>query len=85
VRGKLAGGLVPKRGVTLSFQWRDGKKWRTFTQFRSDRKGAFRYSYRFKRTFRPTTYRFRVVVGAGQVDYPYAASTSNQVKVRVAP
>jgi hypothetical protein len=83
--GKLAGGLVPKRGVVLMLQWRDGARWRTFTQLRSNRQGAYRFRYRFKRTFRPTTYTFRVQVGSGQVDYPYVASASNRVKVRVAP
>jgi hypothetical protein len=85
LRGQLAGGNVPKRGVVLSVQWRDGKKWRPFAQVRTDRKGDFHYAYRFTRTTRPVDYRLRVRIGNGQVDYPYIAAASKPVKVRVAP
>jgi hypothetical protein len=85
LRGKLAGGEVPKRGVTLAVQWKDGKRWRPFAQIKTTRKGTFTYAYRFTRTSRKLTYQLRVQVAKGQVDYPYVATASKRVKVIVAP
>ena len=47
-------------------------------------RGKFTARYTFKRTFRPTTYRFRAVLPSDP-NFPYAAATSNQVRVRVVP
>jgi hypothetical protein len=84
LRGKLAGGLVPGRGVHLAVQWKDGRRWRPFAQIKTDRTGAFRYAYRFTRTTRKVTYRLRVQVVKGQVDYPFGAVASKAVRVTVA-
>ena len=83
--GRLAGGLVPRRGVTLAVQWKDGRRWRPFAQIRTDRRGAFRYAYRFTRTHGRVVYALRVQITKGQVDYPFAAVSSRTVKVTVAP
>jgi hypothetical protein len=83
--GKLAGGLVPSRGVTLAVQWKDGRRWRPFAQIRTNRKGEFRYAYKFTRTGRKVAYRLRVQVMKGQVDYPFEAAASKPVRVTVAP
>jgi hypothetical protein len=83
--GKLAGGLVPSRGVTLAVQWKDGKRWRPFAQIKTNRSGAFRYAYRFTRTGRKVAYRLRVQVIKGQIDYPFVAVASKPVRVTVAP
>jgi hypothetical protein len=85
LRGSLAGGLVPKRGVNLSMQWKDGKRWRPFAQIKSNRKGVFSYAYRFTRSNRPVTYALRAQVVKGQVDYPFVGTASKAVKVTVAP
>jgi hypothetical protein len=85
LKGTLAGGLVPKRGVTLAVQWKDGKHWRPFAQIKANHKGAFKYAYKFTRTTKKVTYRLRVQVAKGQVDYPFQAPTSKTVKVTVAP
>jgi hypothetical protein len=84
LRGKLLGGEVPKRGVTMAVQWRDGMRWRPFAQIRTTRTGAFRYAYRFTRTRGKITYALRVQVSKGQVDYPYLPVASKAVKVTVA-
>jgi hypothetical protein len=84
LRGKLAGGEVPARGVTLAVQWKDGYRWRPFAQIKSNRKGSFTYAYRFTRTRGKITYALRVQVTKGQVDYPYLATASKPVKVTVA-
>jgi hypothetical protein len=84
LRGTLRGGEVPTRGVTLAVQWKDGHRWRPFAQIKSNRKGAFRYAYKFTRTSGKITYALRVQVTKGQVDYPYLATASKPVKVTVA-
>jgi hypothetical protein len=85
LKGALAGGLIPRRGVNLAVQWKDGKRWRPFAQIKTNAKGAFKYAYRFTRTNRRVVYRLRVQVGSGQVDYPYVATASKTIKVTVAP
>jgi len=84
LRGALAGGEVPSRGVTLAVQWKDGHRWRPFAQIKTNRKGAFSYAYKFTRTAGKITYALRVQVDKGQVDYPYLATASKPVKVTVA-
>jgi hypothetical protein len=84
LRGALRGGEVPARGVTLAVQWKDGHRWRPFAQIKTNRKGSFRYAYKFTRTSGKITYALRVQVTKGQVDYPYLATASKPVKVIVA-
>jgi hypothetical protein len=85
LRGTLAGGAIPKRGVSLAVQWKDGKRWRPFAQIKTDRNGAFKYAYRFTRTTKTVTYALRVQIVKGQLDYPYVATVSKTTKVSVAP
>jgi hypothetical protein len=84
LRGALAGGEVPARGVTLAVQWKDGRRWRPFAQIKTNRKGTFAYAYKFTRTKGKIAYALRVQVTKGQVDYPYVATASKAVKVIVA-
>jgi hypothetical protein len=84
--GTLVGGHVPKRGVALAVQWKDGKRWRTFGQIRAKgSKGAFHYRYRFTRTNYSVRYRLRVTMIKGQVDYPFVATSSKSISVVVRP
>lgn len=83
--GRLAGGYVPRRGVTLAVQWRDGRRWRPFAQIRTDRHGNFRYAYRFTRTNRLVAYQLRVEVTRGQLDYPFLPAASAAVRLLVGP
>jgi hypothetical protein len=85
LRGKLAGGEIPTRGVALAVQWKDGKKWRPFAQIKTNRKGAFAYAYKFTRTKKSVRYQLRVQITKGQVDYPYVPVASKAVKVKVKP
>jgi 5-hydroxyisourate hydrolase-like protein (transthyretin family) len=85
LRGRLLGGYVPRRGVTLNVQWKDGQRWRPFAQIKTNRKGSFSYAYRFTRTTRPVTYTLRVQATKGQLDYPFLPVASNAVKVTVMP
>jgi hypothetical protein len=85
LRGALAGGLIPTRGVNLAVQWKDGKRWRPFAQIRTDRRGAYKYAYQFTRTTKKVVYRLRIQVSTGQLDYPFEATVSKTVGVSVAP
>ncbi|WP_445149327.1 hypothetical protein [Baekduia sp. Peel2402] len=85
LRGRLLGGYVPRRGVTLTVQWKDHNRWRPFAQIKTTKKGSFSYAYRFTRTNRPITYTLRVQATKGQLDYPFLPVASNPVKVTVMP
>lgn len=85
LRGRLLGGYVPRRGVTLNVQWKDRGRWRPFAQIKSNGNGGFSYAYRFTRTNRPVTYTLRVQATKGQLDYPFQPVASNAVKVTVMP
>ncbi len=49
---------------------------------RTDKRGRFRFSYRFLRSFAPFTYRFRARL-IRQASYPYASGSSRIVIVRI--
>ena len=84
--GTVAGGPYPKQGVTLDVEVQEGRHWKIFDQVVANRKGQFRYSYRFRLTEEPTTYTFRVALpDTGAQDYPYTHGASNTVKVHVNP
>jgi hypothetical protein len=85
LRGQLLGGHVPRRGVTLTVQWRDRHRWRPFAQIKTNRKGTFSYAYRFTRSRTRITYALRVQVSKGQLDYPFQPVASNAIKVTVGP
>lgn len=74
--GRVAGGHVPRRGVTVELQWRDGLRWRPVATMTSDRRGRFSYHYRFSSRARGFRYSFRAVVAKGQVDYPFTPGRS---------
>lgn len=79
--GRISGGTVP-RGKLVQLQVRVGRAWRTFAVVRTRARGGFRHRYRFTRTRRTTTYRFRALVPAER-GYPYAGARSPGVRVRV--
>lgn len=90
--GRLLGGYVPPTGRRLELQvWTKppGKKAGFYTvpldkPIRTTKTGAFKAAYKFTRTFRARTYRFRISVPA-QADHPFAAGVSREVKIRVRP
>jgi hypothetical protein len=84
--GTISGGPYPRQGVGLVAEVKEGRRWRNFDQIITNRKGGFRYSYRFHATTEPTIYTFRVALpDTGAQGYPYTPGASNQVEVRVAP
>jgi hypothetical protein len=86
--GTVTGGPYPRQGVTLDVEVQEGRGWKIFDQVVANRKGKFRYSYRFHATNESTTYRFLVALpDSGSGSYPYTPSgaASNTVQVHVNP
>jgi hypothetical protein len=80
-RGRLRGGGVPAGGKPVILEARSpGGRWLQFRVVRSDARGRFRASYRF-RFAGPATYEFRVLCEP-ESDYPFARGHSKVVRVR---
>ena len=78
--GRLHGGPVPPDGKQLVLEARSpGSAWLEFDVIRSDARGRFHASYRFKFPG-PAEYQFRVL-SEPESDYPFAAGASNVVGV----
>jgi hypothetical protein len=79
-RGRLLGGPIPAGGKQLVLEARSpGSPWLEFDVIRTDARGRYRASYRFKFPG-PADYRFRVL-SEPESDYPFAAGSSNVVRV----
>jgi hypothetical protein len=79
-RGRLRGGPIPRGGKQLVLEARSpGSPWIQFKVVRTDARGRYRASYRFKFPG-PADYSFRVRSEA-ESDYPFAAGSSNVVGV----
>ena len=84
--GTVIGGPYPQQGVALDVEVQEGRHWRIFDQVVANRKGQFRYRYRFHATNESTTYRFRVALPhTGAQGYAYTPGASNTVNVHVTP
>jgi hypothetical protein len=78
--GRLRAGPVPADGKQLVLEARSpGSPWLKFNVIRTDARGRYRASYRFKFPG-PADYQFRVL-SEPESDYPFAAGTSNVVRV----
>jgi hypothetical protein len=79
-RGRLLGGPVPKGGKQLVLEARSpGGPWIEFDVVRTDSRGRYRSSYRFKFPG-PASYQFRVRSEA-EADYPFAGGSSKVLDV----
>lgn len=78
--GRLRGGHLPAGGKLVVLEARSRGGWLKFEVVRSDARGRFSASYRF-RFPGPTTYAFRALVET-EADYPFAAGTSRSAAVR---
>jgi len=80
-RGRLLGGPIPRGGKPVVLEARSpGSSWIEFRVVRTDARGRYHASYRFKFPG-PVEYRFRVV-SEPESDYPFAAGASSVVPVR---
>jgi len=78
--GRLLGGPVPAGGKPVVLEARAGRSgWIEFDVIRSDSRGHFHASYRFKFPG-PVNYQFRVLC-EHEADYPYATGASQPVSV----
>lgn len=79
-RGTLRGKPVPASGVVVDLQVWFHKKWRTFATPRTNKKGVFRFKYRF--TQGAAKWKFRARFRKDSL-YPYELNYSKKVAVRV--
>jgi hypothetical protein len=78
--GVLHGGPIPPGGKQLVLEARSPRTpWLEFDVIRTDSRGRFRASYRF-RLRGPHDYRFRII-SKYEADFPFAAGASNAVLV----
>jgi hypothetical protein len=87
LRGRVAGPL-PRGGVRVALEVREPSRWipvaTTRRLVRTSKSGSFQLTYRFRKTFRPATYRFRVVANEDS-GFPYSRGASWPIDVRVRP
>jgi hypothetical protein len=78
--GRLLGGPVPAGGKQLVLEARSaGSPWLEFDVIRTDARGRYWASYRFKFPG-PASYQFRVL-SEPESDYPFAAGYSSTARV----
>jgi hypothetical protein len=78
--GRVLGRPLPKRGVVVDLQVFYRNKWRTIAAPRANKKGVYRFKYRF--VAGAATWKFRARVRTDSL-YPYELGTSAIKKVRV--
>ncbi len=79
ISGRLK--LLPRRGVIVSIQARDGRKWRTVDTVETRKDGRYSWPYRFSARSAGRTFAFRARVKSP--NYPFDAGNSKAVRVRV--
>ena len=85
--GRVAG-PIPAGGVLVAMEVREPGRWipvaTTRRWVRTRASGTFTLSYRFLRTFRPATYRFRIVADEDSA-FQYGRGASRAVNIHVRP
>ena len=79
-RLRTAGQQIPDRGLVIILQGRDDGRWLTFADTRTNRRGRWRASYRFRGN--PGRYPVRVRIRR-QSGYPFELGYSKRVTIRV--
>jgi hypothetical protein len=79
-RLRTGGARIPDRGLVVILQGREDGRWRTFADTRTNRRGAWRTSYRFRGN--PGSYPVRSRIRR-QAGYPYELGYSRAVTVTV--
>ncbi len=72
---------LPRSGVQVNIQFRDGRRWRTIGLTRTGTQGRFTWFYRFTRSGPGDHFDFRAYVNSPI--YPFAAGNSRAVRVRL--
>jgi hypothetical protein len=85
LRGRVAG-PIPRGGVRVALEVREPSRWipvaTTRRLVRTSNSGSFQLAYRFRKTFRPATYRFRVVANEDS-GFPFSRGASRPIDVHV--
>jgi hypothetical protein len=80
--GRVATRPIPAAGKLLEMQAHFRGKWRTFSTLRTDRRGRWKFRYRFGATLGRVTYRFRARVPT-EGGYPFVDGNSQVARVVV--
>jgi hypothetical protein len=80
--GRLKGSHVPAAGKLIEIQAFFRGRWRTISSVRSNRRGEWRFRYRFDGTQGRVAYRFRAFLPR-EAGYPYEPGRSRPVRVVV--
>jgi len=80
--GRVRTRPLPLSGKLIEMQAHFRGRWRTFSTLRTDRRGRWRFRYRFGATLGRVTYRFRTRLPA-EGGYPFVTGHSRVAKVRV--
>jgi hypothetical protein len=87
LRGRVAG-PIPHGGVRVALEVREPSRWipvaTTRRLVRTSNTGSFTLGYRFRKTFRRATYRFRVVANEDS-GFAYSRGASRAIDVHVRP
>lgn len=73
--------LLPRAGIEIKIQPREGRRWYTFGTVKTTRSGRFRWRYRFKPSKAGQTFAFRARVDSPI--YPFASGNSKLILVHV--
>jgi hypothetical protein len=73
--------LLPRAGVEVKIQPRQGRRWYTFGTVKTTKGGRFRWRYRFDSSKRGSSFVFRVRVDSPI--YPFAAANSPAIRIYV--
>jgi 5-hydroxyisourate hydrolase-like protein (transthyretin family) len=73
--------LLPRAGVEVKIQPRQGRRWYTFGSVKTTKGGRFRWRYRFDSSKRGSSFVFRARVDSPI--YPFAAGNSPVIRVHV--
>ena len=86
MNGRVSGRRIPPQGKSVAIQARarGAASWTTVTLMRTDPSGRFHFAYRFRKTFRTTTYEFRAVAPRER-GFPYARGSSRVRRATVSP
>jgi hypothetical protein len=80
--GRVISRPLPSIGKLIEMQAHFRGRWRTFSTLRSDRRGDWRFRYRFGATLGRVTYRFRARLPS-EGGYPFVSGRSRVAKVVV--
>jgi hypothetical protein len=80
--GRVISRPLPSIGKLIEMQAHFRGRWRTFSTLRSDRRGAWRFRYRFGATLGRVTYRFRARLPS-EGGYPFVSGRSRVAEVVV--